>query len=403
MISTSKAPGMSPEVRAGIFHFTVFGSTGVASVYFGIWLSNRGISPDEIGIINAVPVLVVLAVNLLVGRLADKASDWRQVIIILALIAGAVPVGLFFVNGFWGILLMWTLCMAPTFSLVPVVDAATLRMTQRRGSDFGLVRAWGTMGYMVATAMSGPVISYFGEAAFVPLFVVWSLLRALMALQLPRFRAPPGKAALATVVPQTRRLREILKPWFVLPLVGLGMLYSTHNVLSAFASLIWKEAGISENLIGPLTAVAAAAEAVMMFVWTKLKIRVAARHLIIFAALVAAGRWGVMAFDPPVIVLFFLQMLHSITFALGYLGGIYFIANWTSEDIAAEAQGFSFVLQQGMGVIALIGFGWFMALYGEKAWLSAAAFCLVGAALAAVSLRLKVPGQEGGKLGETAT
>lgn len=398
-----KALGLSPELRAGIFHFAVFGSTGVASVYFAIWLSNRGISPDEIGIINAIPVVVMLCVNLLVGRLADKASDWRQVIIVLALIAGAVPVGLFFVSGFWGILLVWTLCVVPSFSLVPVIDAATLRMTQRRSSDFGLVRAWGTVGYMASTALAGPVIAIFGEAAFVPLFVVWSLLRALLALQLPLFRAPAHEAAIATAAPRARRLREILTPWFVLPLVGLGMHYSVHGVLSAFAALIWKEQGISEGLIGPLIAVAAAAEAIMMFVWTRLNIKVSARHLIIFAALVAGFRWGVMAFNPPVILLFFLQMLHAITFAVGYFGGIYFIANWTSEDIAAEAQGFSYVLQQGMGVIALIGFGWCVALWGEKAWLAAAAFALTGAGLVAISLRLKAPGHDHQRLGEASS
>jgi PPP family 3-phenylpropionic acid transporter len=398
-----KALGISPELRAGIFHFTVFGSTGVASVYFGIWLSNRGISPNEIGIINAVPVLVLLCINLLVGRLADKAGDWRQVIIILALIAGAVPVALFLVNGFWGILLVWTLCVVPAYSLVPVVDAATLRMTRRRGSDFGIVRAWGTVGYMVTSALAGPVIAVFGEAAFVPLFVTWSLLRAVLALQLPRFRASADEAPpIAVAVPGARQLREILKPWFVLPLVGLGMHYSVHGVLSAFGALIWMQQGISEALIGPLIAVMAAAEALMMFVWTKLGWKLSARHMIIFAALVAAFRWGAMAFNPPVVVLFFLQLLHAITFAVGYFGGLLFIANWTSDDIAAEAQGFSYVLQQGMGVVALIGFGWCVALFGDKAWLAASAFAFCGAVLVIISLRLKAPDQGGQKLGEDA-
>jgi PPP family 3-phenylpropionic acid transporter len=378
----------------------VFGSTGVASVYFAIWLTNRGISPDEIGIINAVPVVILLCINLLVGRLADKASDWRQVIVILALVAGAVPVGLFFVSGFWGILLLWTLCVVPAFSLVPVIDAATLRMTERRSSDFGVVRAWGTVGYMVSTALAGPVIAFFGEAAFVPLFVVWSLLRALLALQLPLFRAPTEEAVVAAT-PKVSRFRQILTPWFVLPLVGLGMHSAMHGVLSAFGALIWKQQGISEGLIGPLIAVMAASEAVMMFVWTKLKIKISARHLIIFAALVAAFRWGAMAFNPPVVLLFILQMLHAITFAVGYFGGIYFIANWTSEEIAAEAQGFAYVLQQGMGVIALIGFGWCVALWGEKAWLAASAFAFVGAMLVVISLRLKSPGEHP-KLGETS-
>ena len=388
------ATGLSPEFRAGIYHFTVFAGTGVASAYFGIWLANRGISPDEIGVINAAPVLVMLAINILVGRLADKASDWRQAILVLSLIAGAVPIGLWFVNGFWGILLVWTLAMVPASALVPVVDAATIRMTQRRGTDFGAIRAWGTVGYMVTTFIAGPVIAVFGEQAFVPLFVAWSLLRALLSLQLPRFRAPPGEVAAVASRPSAKRLLEVMRPWFILPLVGLGMHVSIHMVLSGFGALLWARQGIPEGLIGPLIAVMAAAEAAMMFFWTKLKIRASARHLIIIAALVGTARWGAMAFEPPVWLLFFLQLLHAITFAFAYFGGIHFIARWTSEDIAAEAQGFSFLLQQGIAVLALVIFGWFVAGFGAKAWLFASALAAGGALLVWISLALQPPAEE---------
>lgn len=377
----------SPELRASIYHFMVFASTGISSVYFAIWLSNRGITPDETGVITAVPVLAMLAINVLVGRLADRASDWRQVIIILSLIAGAVPIGLFFVSGFWGILLVWTLCVVPAAALVPVIDAATLRMTQRRGTNFGVVRGWGTIGYTASTALAGPILSIAGEGAFLPLFLALSLLRALISLQLPRFRAP-DHVVTASDKPESR-LKDVLKPWFVLPLVGLGIVYSTNGALSQFAALLWRDQGIDEAVIGPLIAIGAAAEAAMMFFWRRLDIKVSARHLIIFAAVVGAVRWGAMGFSPPVWILAILQLLHSVTFAVSYLGGIYFIANWTSEDIAAEAQGFSYVLQQGMTVVALLGFGWFTAQLGPGAWFVLAAYSLVGGALVWVSLLLK--------------
>lgn len=389
MSSTDKALGVSPELRASLFHFFVFGSTGVAAAYFAIWLSQRGISPDEIGVINAAPVVVMLLVNVLIGRLADRASDWRYMIMILAMIAAAASIGLFFVSGFWGILLIWALAVVPAQGLVPVVDAATLRMTQRRGTSFGVVRAWGTVGYAATSALAGPVLGYFGEGAFLPLFVGLALLRALVSLQLPHFRAPAHEQA--RTPKSTARLRDVLKPWFVLPLVGLGIVYSTNGVLSIFASLFWSKQGIGEGWVGPLIAVGAVAEAVTMFFWTRLNIKVSARHLILFACLVAAARWGAMAFSPPVWALFFLQLLHSITFAVSYFGGIYFIANWTSEDIAAEAQGFSYVLQQGMTVVALLGFGWFANTIGVGAWGALAAFALLGALLVFVSLRLRSP------------
>ena len=74
MSSVSPARRFSPELRASLFHFWVFGSTAVASTYFAIWLSNRGITADEIGLINAAPVLCMMLINLFIGRLADKAS-----------------------------------------------------------------------------------------------------------------------------------------------------------------------------------------------------------------------------------------------------------------------------------------------------------------------------------------
>lgn len=388
MTSVSGARGFSPELRAALFHFWVFGSTGVTTVYFAIWLSNRGISADEIGVINAAPVLAMLVINLFVGRLADKASDWKQAIVILALLAGVVPVGLFFVSGFWGILLIWTLCVVPAFSLTPIIDTATMRMTLRNGTDFGTVRAWGTVGYMASTLAAGPLIAWFGDAAFLPLFLAFSAARALLALQLPRFRALPGEETRVASHTATH-LRQVLKPWFVLPLVGLALHQSIHGIISAFAALLWKSQGVSETMIGLLIATMAFSEAAMMFLWRKLNIRISARHLIIFAALVAAMRWTVFAFAPPVWLLFPLQMLHAITYAVAYFGGMQFIANWTSEDIAAEAQGFAFALQQGASVLALVGFGWLVALYGTGAWFGAAVFALTGVALTLLSLRLR--------------
>ena len=219
MSSATPVPRFSPELRAAIYHFTVFGTNGAISVYFGVWLTTRGIQPNEIGIINAAPVLLMLAINQLVGRIADRASDWRGVIMALSLIAGAIPIGLFFVSGFWGILLIWALSIVPSLALVPVTDAATLRMTQRRGTNFSIVRAWGTVGFMLSGIASGPIIGAFGDAAFLPLFVTLALLRALMSFQLPRFKAPPTQGAIAHKHGATA-LKQVLKPWFVLTLIG---------------------------------------------------------------------------------------------------------------------------------------------------------------------------------------
>lgn len=384
----------SPELRATLYYFIQYMSGAVVTVYGGIWFAGQGLTASEIGILNALPVLIMLVLNVVVGRIADKANDWRTVIVIGGVLAGVLPIALFFVSGFWGILIVWTLLSLPAAAVGPVMDAATIRMTRRRGSQFGPIRAWGTVGYMVMLVVVGFIINWLGGGIFLPMFVGLSLLRTFAAFQLPRFRSPEG--------PQTRqhsgaarRLRDAMQPFFILPLIGFSLVIATHNMQNAFQALLWQEQGFSADVIGPLLAIAAIAEAALMFTFGPIARRFPARTLILVSAGGAVIRWILMAFEPGIGLLVPLQFFHAVTFALGYMGCMHFITNWTSDDIAAEAQGFFVMLQQSMNVFTLAGFGWLIGVIGSKAWFVAAALALAGAAMIAISITLHAPKQAG--------
>src|SRR5690606_21906804 len=187
----------SPELRASIYQFTVYLPGGVASVFLGIWLSEHGIPADQIGVINALPTLLLLLLNMVVGRVADKADDWRSALIVISILSALAPLPLYFVSEFWGILLVWALCATSNGLVAPVIDAATVRMTRRNGTDFGAVRAWATVGYVFAAGGLGLLLNVLGSGAFVTLYVATVLVRAALAYILPRFRAPAPKATLA--------------------------------------------------------------------------------------------------------------------------------------------------------------------------------------------------------------
>ena len=379
----------SPELRATLFQFTVYLPGAISSVFLGIWLSDHGLPADQIGIINAVPMLCLLVLNMVVGRLADRASDWRTVIVIICLIGAAVPFGLFFVNEFWGIMLIWALCTMSMGAIPPVIDAATMRMTRRNGTDFGVIRAWATVGYVVGAGVVGLLITVYGSAAFAPLFVFMCVLRAALGLLLPRFRAPNHKATLAATVPV--KLRDSLKLWFVLPLVGFALVNSSHALIGGFAALLWHQNGVPDYYIGPLLAIAAAAEAVMMFAWRRFGGRITARNMILAACVASLLRFTIMAFNPPVEVLFLIQMLHAISFGVGYFGIVHFIANWTDESNAAEAQGFANMLQQASSVLVLALFGWLVVHFGSYAFLASSVLAVLGIGCVLVSLRIRPP------------
>lgn len=387
--TNQRAAGFSPETRTALYFLTLFMSGGAATAYAGIWFAAKGLSPTEIGVIGALPMLVMLLFNVLVGRVADRAPDWRQVIIAGSLASSLLPIGLFFTESFAGILTVWTLAAICQMAVTPVADAAAQRMSQRRGSDLSAFRAWATVGFMALIAVTGAVTGWLGAVAFLPIFVAVSLLRGVTSLGLPSLRAGAGETAKTT---GARHLGEVMQAWFVLPLLGWSMVYATHFWLNSFQALLWSKQGLSAPLIAGLIALGAAAEAVLFFGFRRFnKRRFPARWLALISGLVTVARWTAMGFSPDVWLLIPLQLLHAITYAIGFMGCVQFISNWTSEDIAAEAQGFFAMLQLMCGVVFIFGGGLLVEVWGPATYWFAAAAAAAGSLLIWLSLQLQQP------------
>ncbi len=391
-----------PEVRTAGFYLVLFAAPGAANSYGGIWFESRGLSAAEIGAVTALPVLVTLVVNLGVGRVADRAPDWRQTIVVASAIAAVASAALGFAGGFWGLLAIWTITVVAQTATVMVVDAAALRMTLRTGGDFGALRAWGTVGYLLTIVAAGALVAAFGPAAFLPLFAGAALLRAGVAFALPRFRAPEIALADVPVVAGMpvgefpaaagpRKLGQVMAPWFVLPLLGCAVLFGAHSVLNAFQGLLWQRQGIALDTIGYLIALGGVAEAAVFFGFARVLGRASARHLLVVAGVAGLVRWIAMALEPGVAWLIPLQAMHGITYGLGFMAVQKFVNTHTSDAIAAQAQGFLMMLTQGVSVAAMLGFGMLVDGFGAASYGAAAALAAAGTALVAISLQLRPP------------
>lgn len=377
---------VSPELRAAVYYFMQFTPMAVTTAFAGIWLAEQGIAADQIGLIFAVPVFSTLLFNSIVGRLADRASDWKYAILIGNVLSGLFFFGLFAVSGFWGILIFWALANTSFGVTQPVADAATMRLCTRRGTDYANVRAWGTAGYTITLLLTGFAMAQLGGDWFVPVLVLSGILRAVAAYWLPNFRAetidlvPPGGAV---------RLVQVLRPWFVLPLIGWALVFSTHLLLNAFQAYLFSLQGIGEDMIGILIALGAAAEAIVFFLFRRMVSHISARYLLLFSALVAVFRWLMMGLAPPLAVVIALQLLHGFTFALGFIGMVKFVADWTHEDIAAEAQAFAALLQGAVAATAIYAFGFLVERFETGAYFASAMVAGLGAICYLASLALR--------------
>ena len=370
-------PSVSPGRRVAVYYFLQAMSVGAVNAFAGIWLAFKGLGPEQIGVIFAVPVGVIMLIGLPIGRLSDRAADWRQGIVIGALASAITPLGLFFVHGVWGLGLVWALAVTTQMMILPVTDAAALRLSRRQGGDFGMLYAWKTIGYLLVVFGSGFLVTRFGAKAFLPLFVGLSILRGFASLGLPEFRATREREALAPRT-STRHFLRSVGPGFILPLAGWSMVHCTHFVLNGFLGLIWYEQGLSASTIGVLIGVSGLAETVLFFGFKHVAFRWSAERLILVSCLAGVIRWTLFSFSPGVEVLVVLQLLHAVTYALGFLACTNFIANWADEEVAAEAQSFFSILEAGLAILALVVFGWLSGTFGAKAFLASAVFAATG-------------------------
>ena len=394
MLPSLPARFTTPEMRTGLYYTAMFLPAGVSTLLLPIWLDGQGIGEELIGIVSATPIMIMIALNLFVGRIADRAKDWRSVIVAGSLVSGVVSLGFVFVDDFWGVLLFNTLVVIPIMAIEPVIDAAAIRMTRRRGSDFARVRIWGTFGYIAMTAIAGLLFGWLGIAVFVPLFIATCLMRGAAALPLPFFRAPEGTMQSAAtplaLSPDTATtLRQVFRPWFILTLAGTAILQASHMLMISFGALLWVRAGVPEAALGVLWIVAPVFEIVTMLFFAHFARRFSARHLLLAACLGGVIRWTGMAVATEIWQLALLQALHMATFGLAYMGIVNFIANWTGEEIAAQAQSFYVVLRQAASVAALMLFGPLVSRLGLQSFYAAAAMAALGAVMVFISLSIK--------------
>ncbi len=365
---------MSPYARISLYYVTQFLPAGAAHAYAGIWLASHGLSGFEISVVTTVPILLILASNVVVGRLADKARDWRSSLQILSLVFLLFIAGLFWADSFWPILLCFAGSTIAGALAAPIGDAAALHLTSKGRGHIGTLRGLATVGYMVALFMTGYAAESFGSMAFIVLSLGFALFRLFASLILPTFKTSEEAAK-----PQTRTgYRALLKPHLFWPLASWSVTYSTIHALNGFLSLHLKQQGYEAGAISGLIAIGAFTEVLMFFSFRNFEHRLDLRTFIAVSSAALILRWLLMASSPSVALLIVLQASHGITYALGFVACLSFIKNNTTWAEAAEAQSFFNVMQQIAAVIFITAFGAVFDNWGALSFLLSAAVAAFG-------------------------
>jgi PPP family 3-phenylpropionic acid transporter len=318
-------------------------------------------------------------------RLADRFNILRLGILMSALgsAVGHALIGL--ADGFVGILLclvLASLFFTPGF---PLTDAYALRGLAERRRAYGPVRLWSSAAYIAANVGGGFLIGVIARAniiwVLVAAFALGSICAALLLPLAPHPVTKSGQAPSAKVLWRS--------PVFVAVLIACSLVQASHALYYGFSTIDWTAKGMADTTIGALWALGVIAEILLFAASGFLGELIGPLAFVVIGAGGATLRWGIMATDPPLIVLPVLQCLHALSFTSTHLGAMQFLARVAPPGLGATAQG-DFAAAQAIVFSLAMGFsGGLFRAYGDLAYAAMALMAAVGFAVAIVAYAMR--------------
>ncbi|MGY0149928.1 3-phenylpropionate MFS transporter [Edwardsiella tarda] len=315
----------------GLSYFTYFFSFGVFLPFWSLWLQDQGVAPESIGVLLGAGMGARFIGSLFITPAVKKTSQLivaLRLVTLIALFAGVA----FMLGNAWA----WLLAVMIGFSLfygplVPLTDALAATWQRQIGLDYGKVRLWGSLAFIIGSAVTGELVNAFGHQA-----ILYSLLAGLLAMllgMLPRPARPPldGPAQQAAqVTPWPILLREGAVWRFLL---CCALLQGAHAGYYAFSTLFWSQAGYSASLIGYLWSLGVVAEVIIFALSNRLFRRWTVSGLLLLSCLCALLRWVMMGATTALPWLVAMQILHAGTFTVCHLAAMRFISARQGGDV----------------------------------------------------------------------
>jgi MFS transporter, PPP family, 3-phenylpropionic acid transporter len=260
---------------------------------------------------------------------------------------------------------------------MPVGENLTMLHAQAKGLDYGRIRLWGSLTFIVAATLGGRILDDAPPDLILGMVAMGLLLTLAACIVLPDARTPPPAGRPAAV---GNFLRQ---PLFLLFLGATSLIQVSHMIYYGFATLHWQAAGLSGLTIGWLWAEGVIAEILLFAVSGRAVTKWGPGRLILVAALAGIGRWAVLGLTTDPWALSAVQWLHGATFGACHLGAMHFIQRAAPAGLSARAQGLYSSLTMGLAPgLAMLASGNLYGAIGGAAFFVMAALSGLGAVVA---------------------
>lgn len=304
-------------------YFTYFFSYGIFLPFWSVWLDGVGLTPETIGIVLGAGLVARFLGSLLIAPRVSDPSRLISALRVLALLT------LVFVLAFHaGSHVAWLLVVMVGFNLffsplVPLTDALAGTWQKQISMDYGRVRLWGSIAFVIGSALTGKLVNMFDYRA-VLLLLTLGVASMLLGMLLRPSVMPQGESRQQDAPGWSAWRQLIVENWRFLACVSL--LQGAHAAYYGFSAIYWQGAGYSSSAVGYLWSLGVVAEVVIFALSNKLFRRFSASDLLLLSAVCGIVRWGLMGWTTELPWLIVAQILHCGTFTVCHLAAMRYIS-----------------------------------------------------------------------------
>lgn len=344
-----------PHGRLAVWYFWYFAFIGAFLPYFALYLQSLGFSAGRIAVLMSLGQFMRLLAPLLWSWLADSGGHRVRIVVVSTAASLASFSVVFLTDDFIGLLLGLAILHFFWSASLPLVEALTLGHLGGKPENYGRIRLWGSVGFILTVMGVGLLLDVAPIQS--QLWVSWAILFGTLvsALTLTEVKGHGSHPA--------GEIGAVLRQRKVIYLMASAMLMTAaHGALYVFYSIHLVSQGYGKTLVGFLWTLGVVAE-IFVFLWMpRISIRFSLRAVLLTCFALAVFRFAVIGWGVAFIGLLVLaQLLHAASFGAHHAATVDALNRWFAPGQQARAQALYGSIAYGAGGLGgalLAGWMW---------------------------------------------
>jgi len=363
------------------FYFFYFTTIGVIIPYWSLHLQYIGFNATEIGQLMAILLATkVVAPNIWASVVDHLIAKHGSALGLLKFAVFATLIFyslLYWVSSYWwvaflmlGYCVFWNACL-------PQIESATLNYLKERRDEYGAIRLWGSIGFIVTVSLLGVLMDISGPKVIFPAGIISLVLLFIVSVFMrDTSLKPPPKLS------NSSSIRKLLTPRVLLVLMLCVLMQVSHAPFYTFFSIFLESYGYSKSLIGVLWSLGVVFEIIVFMVCHKIMRNYPLIFLLSVTFLIAGIRWCLLGLYPESLtIVIFTQIMHAVTYGLYHSVMIQLIDRYFQGQYQVRGQALYSSITFGVGgALGSVISGYVWTYFGANFLFYAAGFMMLAVA-----------------------